>query len=88
MATKDRLAEELTKAGAPPEMIADAARGRYDDFESESATPTLDLIAACHAAGLKSFARRVMEDEFAGTKEESQAWFEREGQHLITGKGV
>ena len=83
MKTKDRLAHELAKAEAPMEMVEAAIRGEYDDYESQSATPTTDLYLACQRAGMKEFAQRVMDDEFSGTKEESQEWFDREGQYLL-----
>jgi hypothetical protein len=83
MATKNKLAEALTTAGAPSTMIDAALHGEYDDFESKSATPINDLVRDCRRAGLHELATRAMNGEFDGTKEESQAWFEREGKDLL-----
>jgi hypothetical protein len=66
MSAKDNLAEALSKAGASPEMVDAARHGRYADFESESATPIMDLVAHCRRAGLDDIARRAMDGEFDG----------------------
>lgn len=63
---KERLANALVDAGAPAEMVADALRGRYGDFQSESATPIMDLVRDCRKAGLDSIAERAMNGEFDG----------------------
>lgn len=73
MHTKDRLVAALTEAGAPKVMITAAAAGCYDDFESESATPQHDLVRDCMDRGLTELARRAMDGEFDGTKEEAEA---------------
>ena len=85
MKTKEKLAKALTEANAPQEMIAAAISGRYDDFESHSATPIVDLVHDCHHAGLTDIADRAMNGDFDATKEESEAWFEREGKGLLNG---
>ena len=77
MSTKERLAQELTKAHAPAFMIAKAKAGEYDDFQSSSATPINDLVRDCRKAGLNDLASRAMNGNFDGTKEEGEAWFER-----------
>ena len=64
MSAKEKLAEALTQAGASPAMIDDAKRGRYDDFESESATPIMDLVRDCRALGLNKLAIRAMNGDF------------------------
>lgn len=66
MNAKEKLADALTKANAPPAMIDDARRGRYADFESDSATPIFDLVRDCRAAGLDDIAQRAMGGEFDG----------------------
>jgi hypothetical protein len=86
MKTKDRLTQALIESNAPIAMIELARDGQYDDYESDSATPQLNLIRDCQIFGLQALKARVMNDEFAGTKEESDAWFEREGKHLLTDK--
>lgn len=85
MKTKEKLASALTVANAPLAMIEDALKGKYDDFESDSPTPIVDLVKDCKMFGLEDMAKRAMNGEFDGTKEESQAWFEREGKDLIVG---
>jgi hypothetical protein len=64
MSAKERLAEALVKAGASPDMVAAARRGCYDDFESESATPIIDLVRDSKKAGLDDIATRAMNGEF------------------------
>jgi hypothetical protein len=83
MKTKERLASALDEAGAPIGMVKAANAGEYDDYESESATPISDLVRDCLRHGLKGIANRAMDGEFDGTKEESQAWFESEGNGLL-----
>jgi len=83
MTTKEKLADALTKAGAPIAMREKALRGNYDDFESQSATPIVDLVRDARAVGLEDIAQRAMNGEFDSTKEESAAWFEREGRNLL-----
>lgn len=74
MATKDILAKALSDSGAPPFMVELASVGAYDDFESNSATPQLDLMRDCHQLGLTEFRQRVMDGEFDATREESEAF--------------
>lgn len=62
-----------------------ARAGRYDDFESESATPMLDLVHDLQAAGRHDLAKRAMRGEFDGTKAEADDWYRREGHKLIPG---
>jgi hypothetical protein len=64
MNAKEKLAAALTEAAAPAWMIVEAKCGRYDDFESESATPIMDLVRDCHAAGLNHIAERAKDGEF------------------------
>ena len=85
MKTKDRLAEALTKAGASGTMIDRAVSGQYDDFESNSPTPVMDLVRDCRGAGLDDVALRAISGEFDGTKEEGEAWMQREGKDLMGG---
>lgn len=66
MNAKEKLADALTKAGAPEIMVDAAKRGRYGDFESDSATPIMDLVRDCRAAGLDGIAQRAMDGEFDG----------------------
>jgi hypothetical protein len=64
MSAKEKLTEALMRANAPVEMVKDASRGRYDDFESDSATPIMDLVRDSRAAGLDDIAQRAMNGDF------------------------
>jgi hypothetical protein len=80
MSTKAKLAKALSDAHAPPWMIKKAIDGGYDDFESESATPIMDLVNDLTQHGFDSPAlTKVADDAKAGTfdatKEESDAWW-------------
>jgi hypothetical protein len=66
MNVKARLAQALMEADAPADMIDDATRGRYADFESDSATPIMDLVRDCRRLGLNEIATRAMDGEFDG----------------------
>lgn len=74
MKTTERLAVALEEVGAPPEMIRRARDGFYDDYKSPLAMPQTMLLAHCNAYRLPGMARRVVEGEFDGTKEESEEW--------------
>jgi len=78
MKTTDKLALALMGAGAPYAMIRKAREGRYDDFESDSATPINDLLRDCRIHNLTDISRRAIDGEFDGTKEEASAWYQRE----------
>lgn len=83
MSTKERLARELETNNAPDWMIENARNGQYDDFESLSPTPIVQLVRDCTRAGLGSLAERAKEGEFDATKEEANAWYEHEGKDLV-----
>lgn len=83
--TKMRLAAVLREHGLH-QMAEQAEFGRYDDFESESASPISDLVLDLRARGFKGLAKRAMNGEWDGTLEESRAWYEREGKRLLEGK--
>jgi len=80
--TKDRLAEVLRAEGLP-EMERAARAGHYDDYESDIATPIIQLVADLRSAGREDLAKRAMEGEWDGTKQEGEAWFNREGKDLL-----
>jgi uncharacterized protein (UPF0264 family) len=61
---KERLVAALTEAGADQKMIDYAAMGGYDDFESQSATPMMDLVRHARMKGLTDIANRAMDGEF------------------------
>jgi hypothetical protein len=83
MKTKEKLANMLKQHDAPIAMIEAARLGRYDDFESLSATPMMDLVRDCKQLNLNEIAEMAMNGEFDGTKEEAEEWYEREGRHLL-----
>ena len=85
MRTTEKLAQALEKAGAPAQMVARARRGNYDDFQSDSATPIVNLVRDLNLIGLHDLAKRAMNGEFDSTKEEAEEWFHREGKDLIKG---
>lgn len=90
--TKLRLAIALR--GISDELIERAEAGEFSDFESEHATPKVVLVG-CLSAIYKSstnlkraqaaynLARDVMEGKYDETKEEAEAWFQREGKDLL-----
>lgn len=85
LSTKERLAADLRAAGAPAFMVYKALDGAYDDYESPSATPIIDLVRACLATGkpaLRAIADAAKDGKYDGTKAEADAWFQREGRHL------
>jgi hypothetical protein len=82
VSTKERLASVLKEAGLHA-MSGAAAAGRYDDFESEHTTPIYDLVQDLRAAGREDLARRAIDGEWDASREEAEAWFQREGRHLV-----
>lgn len=66
MNAKERLTAALTEAGAPEYMVQDARHGRYADFESDRATPIMDLVRDARMLGLDDIAKRAMNGEFDG----------------------
>lgn len=79
MSTKDKLVTALKHAGAPASMIVYAAKGGFDDFESESATPIMDLIRMAESQGLIDIANRAKDGEFDATDDEAEAWAKKQG---------
>ena len=85
MSTKERLAAALREAGLA-DMAEQAEQGRYDDFDSLSPTPITDLVTALREVGTPAalvLAQRAIDGDFDGTKEEGDAWFEREGRRYF-----
>jgi hypothetical protein len=82
--TTERLARDLTAAGAPLDMIERAREGYYDDFKSPLALPELQLYKDALAVGLAEIAAGVVEGRWDATIEESDAWAESpEGQAVF-----
>lgn len=76
LATSERLAQALHAAGLL-EMETKAREGYYDDYKSPLATPITQLVNDLNDAGQFSLAKRAMDGEFDGTKEEGEAWMKR-----------
>ena len=83
MSTKENLALALAEADAPEWMVKNARNGQYDDFESQVPNPIMTLVNDCRGVGLEAVAKRAMNGDFDATKEESEAWYEREGKNLF-----
>ena len=66
MTAKEKLVAALREAEASDTMIEYAQSGGYDDFESDSATPIMDLVRDCRNAGFDDIARRARNGEFDG----------------------
>lgn len=85
MRTKDRLAAVLRQEGL--QRLAGAALlGWFDDYESESATPIVDLVKELRLCGREDLAQRAIAGEWDGTAEEAKAWYEREGRAMVEGE--
>lgn len=87
-ATKERLAAALREIGL--DLLADkAAAGDYDEYESDSALPLTDL--ACDLAvavvngneAAQQLRQRMIAGEFDASEDEAEAWWRREGRHLL-----
>ena len=83
--TKERLARALETENDPrlAPLVVRARQGYYDDYESELAAPIITLVADLRGLGLEAFAQRVIDGEFDGIPEESEAWFQKEGKHYL-----
>jgi hypothetical protein len=76
--TKERLAQVL-HAEALFDLERKARAGDFDDYESESATPIVDLVMTLERLGKHKLADRARNGEFDGSKGEAEAWAKREG---------
>ena len=84
--TKQKLANAIREFDPNlVDMISDAETGFYDDYESPLATPIHQLVEDLLAVGATQLVNRTKAGEFDATKEEADAWFEREGRHLMPG---
>lgn len=81
--TSEKLARAMAEAGCSSEMIQKARDNYYDDYKSAIATPQTQLVRDLTQAGQNALARRAMNDEFAGTQAEGNAWWLKEGQFLL-----
>jgi carbohydrate-selective porin OprB len=72
--TKVRLAKDLKDHNAPEWMIKNAIDGYYDDYETDIATPILQLVIDCEKVGLKDIAGKARNGYYDSTKEEADKW--------------
>jgi len=79
MRTKERLAQDLEKAGAPAKMIEWARNGFYDDYETVIAFPIQQLVADAKAAGLENIAQDAMNGVYDATEQEGMEWMKSQG---------
>lgn len=90
--TKLRLAIRLQEVSH--ELAERAEQGEFSDYESQHATPKVILVQSLNAiskttSNLKrrQLAREIMEEVKDGkwdeTREEAEAWFQREGKDLL-----
>lgn len=100
--TARALADALTKAGAPPDMIRRAERGYYHDYLSPLATPEIVLVSELRRAAarpeaetpaaLLALAADVIDGKHDASKAESDEWAHSpEGRAAfawITGSGL
>lgn len=92
LTTKERLARAIIEClggkydPRVERMIRLARSGYYDEFECEIAMPITQLINDLRAVGFDDMAQRAMEGEFDCTEAEGDAWMQREGWALLTGK--
>ena len=77
LSSKERLVEALREDQAPIWIINAAREGHFDDFDTWSAHPIMDLIETCKANGLRDIAARAQEGEFNSTLQEARDWFKK-----------
>lgn len=91
MTSTEKLVAALTEAKAPAPLIERARRDEFNDYNSASATPCVDLVAALTheifeaekvknkllAIELTEVLDMAKDGMFDATKEESDAWVER-----------
>lgn len=70
----EKLVEALVSAGAPAGLVEKARASVFHDFKSESATPIVNLVLECEAAGLTEIANQARNGAFDATKLESDEW--------------
>lgn len=82
--TKAKLAKVLRDEGLTA-LANRAATGEFDDYESPHAMPQHVLVSALMDIDRTDLIKRVMDGEWDGTKEEADAWMEREGKDFLLG---
>lgn len=61
---KETLVADLQEVSAPESMIELAKLGFYDDFESPSATPIMDLVSQAARLGLYTIVHNAKEGKY------------------------
>lgn len=90
------LSDDLTKEQIEGinQLIKNALNGDYSDYDSKKhALPQNEFVREWDALGLPSrsedsIAYKMVQGEFDATKEESDAWYEREGKQMIEESGL
>lgn len=72
--TSERLAKVLEQEELM-NMAARARTGYYDEYRSQLATPTAQLVLDLFTVKRDDLARRAMNGEWKGTREECLAWW-------------
>lgn len=72
--TSERLAQVLESHGLH-DMAKRARECYYDDFQSPLATPIAQLVLDLFTAKQEELAKRAMNGEWDGTKEEGELWW-------------
>lgn len=81
--TKEKLAQVLHGNGLL-DIEKRARAGAFDDFESESCTPIVDLVSELRRLGHPELAAHAVDGEWDCTLEESEAWIKgTEGQNIL-----
>lgn len=70
------------------QMAIKADQGYYSDYDSPLTTPCIQLVKELDVLGLIELSAKAKDGEFDATKEESDAWYEREGKELIEKSGL
>lgn len=88
--TKEKLAQQLHSLGLL-ELEKRCRAGEFSDFESDYPLPKLHLVDQLkkiydnppYPEPVYRLAQAVMAGEWDDTKEEAEAWFEKEGKDLL-----
>jgi len=80
----DLLLEDLEAVRAPQFMLRKAREGAYNDYQSDSATPIIDLVRDATVWNLPTIVAQAKDGKYDGTREEGDAWMQREGKDMLT----
>lgn len=83
MTSAQILLNDLRAAKAPGFMMRKAQSGQYNDYESDSSHPIMDLVRDATVYDLHDIVVQAKNGKYDGTKAESDAWMEREGKDLF-----